>query len=122
MKNIYILLLLVIFSTALFSCKETEKDSRQKSIELMTAQTLGLAYLVEFKLDEAENEFLKVVKLAPNEKLGYANLGLTYLRMGNYTEAEKQLFKAIKIESKDADIKLLLATVYEMNDQHEKSI
>jgi len=88
----------------------------------MSSQTLGLAYLEEFKLDEAEKEFLKFIKLSPNEKLGYANLGLTYLRMGKYPEAEKQLFKAIKIDSKDADVRLLLATVYQMNDEREKAI
>jgi hypothetical protein len=88
----------------------------------MTAQTLGLAYLEEFKLDEAEKEFLKYIKLAPKEKLGYANLGLAYLRMGKYPEAEKQLAKAIRIDSKDPDIRLILATVYEMNDERERAI
>jgi len=122
MKNIYILLLIVLLSSALFNCKNAEKDKKQKSIELMTAQTLGLAYLEEFKLDEAENEFLKVIKLAPNEKLGYANLGLAYLRKGKYQEAEIQLFKAIEIDPKDADIRLLLATVYQMDDKREKAI
>jgi len=122
MKNTYFLILLVLFSSLLQNCKETEKDSRQKTIELMTAQTLGLAYLEEFKLDEAEKEFLKVIKLAPNQKLGYANLGLTYLRMANYEEAKKQLFKAIQIDSKDPDIRLLLATVYQMNDERDKAI
>ena len=106
----------------MFNCKNAEKDSKQKSLELVTAKTLGLAYLEEFKLNEAESEFLKVIKLAPSEKLGYANLGLTYLRMGNYQEAEVQLFKAIEIDSKDADIRLLLATVYQMDDKHEKAI
>lgn len=122
MKNIYVLLILVLFSTALVRCKKTEKDSRQVSVELMTAQTLGLAYLEEFKLSEAENEFLKLIKLAPNEKLGYANLGLTYLRMGRYSEAEKRLFEAIEIDSADADIRLLLATVYEMDGQRDKAV
>jgi Tfp pilus assembly protein PilF len=122
MQKSYILLLIILISAGLFSCKETEKDRRQKSIELMTAQTLGLAYLEEFNLDEAENEFLKVIELAPNEKLGYANLGLTYLRKGVYSKAEKQLFKAIEIDSKDADVRLLLATVYQMNDEREKAI
>jgi tetratricopeptide (TPR) repeat protein len=83
---------------------------------------MGLAYLEEFKLDEAEKEFLKFIKLAPKEKLGYANLGLTYLRMNKYPEAKKQLFEAIKIDPKDADIRLLLATVYQMNDEREKAI
>ena len=88
----------------------------------MTTQTMGLAYLEEFKLDEAEKEFLKFIKLAPHEKLGYANLGLAYLRMGKYPEAKKQLFEAIKIDNKDPDIRLLLATVYQMNDERDKAI
>ena len=122
MKKLNILLLIVFCSFVLFSCKNTAEDSKQKSLDLMTTQTLGLAYLEEFKLDEAEKEFLKFIKLAPKEKLGYANLGLTYLRMGKYPEAEKQLLKAIKIDSKDADIRLILATVYQMNDERERAI
>ena len=122
MKNVYILFVIVLFSTFVFSCKNTEKENRQKDIELMTAQTLGLAYLEEFKLDEAENEFLKVIELTPNEKFGYANLGLTYLRKGEYEKAENQLLKAIKIDAKDADVRLLLATVYEMSGEREKAI
>lgn len=122
MKYIYILFILILFCPALFSCKETVKDEKQISIEIISAQTMGLAYLEEFKLKEAENEFLKLIELSPNEKLGYANLGLTYLRMGKYKEAEKQLSKAIKIDPKDADIRLLLATVYQMDDKHEKAV
>jgi cytochrome c-type biogenesis protein CcmH/NrfG len=122
MKKYNILLLIALCSSFLFSCKDTAKDSKQKSVELMTTQTMGLAYLEEFKLDEAEKEFLKFIKLAPNEKLGYANLGLTYLRMGKYPEAKKQLAEAIKIDAKDPDIRLLLATVYQMNDERDKAI
>ena len=122
MKNINILLLIVLCSAFLFSCKSNEEKKRQRSQELMTTQTLGLAYLEEFKLDDAEKEFQKVIKLIPKEKLGYANLGLTYLRMSKYPEAETQLFKAIKIDPKDPDIRLILATVYQMNDQREKAI
>lgn len=88
----------------------------------MTTRSLGLAYLEEFKLDEAEKEFLNYIKLAPNEKLGYANLGLAYLRMGKYPEAEKQLLRAIKIDSKDADVRLILATVYQMNDERDRAV
>jgi tetratricopeptide (TPR) repeat protein len=122
MKKNYIFLLIVLCSYLFFSCKETPKDNKQKSVELMTTQTMGLAYLEEFKLDEAEKEFLKFIKMAPNEKLGYANLGLAYLRMGKYPEAKKQLAMAIKIDPKDPDIRLLMATVYQMNDEREKAI
>lgn len=103
-------------------CKENPQDSKKKAVELMSTQTLGLAYLEEFKLDEAEKEFLKFIKMAPTEKLGYANLGLAYLRMAKYPEAKKQLTEAIKIDPKDPDIRLLLATVYEMNDEKDKAI
>jgi len=126
MKNISILFISILFCVTVFSCKEVEKetvkDEKQIAIEIISAQTMGLAYLEEFQLEEAENEFLNLIKLAPNEKLGYANLGLTYLRMGKYEEAEKQLFKAIKIDPKDADVTLLLATVYQMDDKREKAI
>ena len=122
MKNISIVLLAVFCTFSLLSCKESPEAAKQKSIDLMTTQTLGLAYLEEFKLDEAEKEFLKYIKLSPKEKLGYANLGLTYLRMGKYPEAEKRLLKAIEIDPKDPDTRLILATVYQMNDQREKAI
>ncbi len=122
MKKIYTLSFIALFSSILFSCKQTVKDNKQKGIELMSAQTLGLAYLEEFKLEKAEKEFLKYIDLAPDEKLGYANLGLTYLRMGKYPNAKKQLFKAIKIDSTDADIRFLLATVYQMNNERDKAI
>ncbi|MFK5889133.1 MAG: FG-GAP-like repeat-containing protein [Flavobacteriaceae bacterium] len=122
MKYVYSLSFLILFSAILFSCKNPVKDSKQKSIELMSAQTLGLAYLEEFKLEKAEKEFLKYIDLTPDEKLGYANLGLTYLRMGKYPDAKKQLFKAIKIDAKDADIRFLLAIVYQMNNEPDKAI
>ncbi|MCX6321064.1 MAG: FG-GAP-like repeat-containing protein [Bacteroidia bacterium] len=122
MKKTNLLLLIVLCFFILFSCKNTAENNRQKSLDLMTIKTLGLAYLEEFKLDEAEKEFLKFIDLAPKEKLGYANLGLAYLRMGKYPEAEKQLLKAIKIDPKDPDIRLILATVYQMNDERDRSI
>lgn len=121
MKKILILIP-VIFLLILTGCTNSPEKEKQKAVELLTTKSLGLAYLEEFKLDEAEKAFLKFIKLAPGEKLGYANLGLTYLRMGKYPEAEKQLQKAIKIDEKDADIRLILATVYQMSDKREKAI
>ena len=105
----------------LFNCKQGEGD-KQKSTDLITIKTLGLAYLEEFKLEEAEEQFLRFVKLAPKEKLGYANLGLTYLRMGKYPEAEEQLLKSVQIDPKDPDIRLILATVYRMEDKPDEAI
>ncbi len=122
MKNSWILLIMVAFSSVFNSCQNTPKDNQQKAVDKISSQTLGLAYLEEFKLEDAEKEFLKLIDLAPDDKMGHANLGLTYLRMAKYPEAEKELFKAIKIDPKDADIRLLLATVYQMDDKREKAI
>lgn len=103
-------------------CKNKGGGNQDAVEDLMSVRTLGLAYLEEFKLEEAEKEFLKFIELAPEDKFGYANLGLTYLRMGNYPEAVKQLHKAISIDSLDADIRLILSTVYKMNDEQDKAI
>jgi Flp pilus assembly protein TadD len=78
---------------ALAGCKNNAEKDKLKATDLITIKTLGLAYLEEFKLEEAEVQFLKFIDLAPKEKLGYANLGLVYLRMARYPEAEKQLLQ-----------------------------
>lgn len=121
-RNVRFLIMFMLLGMACQSCNYGQTKDQAKSQELVSVRTLGLAYLEEFKLEEAEREFLKFIKLAPKDKFGYANLGLTYLRMGKYTEAEKQLLRAIKIDPKDPDIRLILATVYRMNDARDKAI
>ena len=88
-------------------------------VQLMSTQTLGLAYLEEMKLQEAETEFKKFIELAPDEKLGYANLGLVYLRMGQYEEAEKRLSEAKALDKSDPDVNLLLATAYRLQGRNQ---
>ena len=122
MKNLSVLLRFCLVFLVLISCKESEEDRRQKAIELMTTQTLGLAYLEELKLVEAEGEFQKYINLSPEDKVGYANLGLVYLRMGKYEEAQGQLEKAHSMDTQDPDISLLLATVYRLQGERTKSI
>jgi len=99
-----------------------KKPTKQKTIDMLTTRTLGLAYLEENKLKEAEAEFLKLIEIAPEEALGYANLGLVYRRMGKYPEAEKQIKKALAIESKNPDIRLMLATLYELADRESEAL
>jgi hypothetical protein len=122
MKYIKIFLLIALSLTFLQGCRNSGDKEKQKATDLFSVKSLGIAYLEEFKLDEAEKEFLKFIKLSPKDKFGYANLGLTYLRMGKYPEAKTQLAKAIKIDPKDPDIRLILATVYQMNDERDKAI
>jgi tetratricopeptide (TPR) repeat protein len=123
MRFKYVLLLMLWLMPLCFcgGCKQKRKHVADPG-EMISVKTLGLAYLEENQLEEAEAEFLKLVDLDPTEVLGYANLGLVYLRMGKYQEAEEWLQKAIKMDPKDPDIRLILAKVYEMSGHTEKAI
>ncbi|HVS60976.1 MAG TPA: FG-GAP-like repeat-containing protein [Gemmatimonadaceae bacterium] len=82
--------------------------------ELYTTRVLGLSYLQRNQLPEAESEFKKLTKLAPDDPLGYANLGLTYLQAGRYAEAEKQLRRARELDPASTEVGLVLARLYSL--------
>ncbi|MGW8317061.1 MAG: FG-GAP-like repeat-containing protein, partial [Bacteroidales bacterium] len=114
-----VVLLILLLSLPL-SCnrsgsRQERNGERQQEMteQALSARTKGLAFLEENKLEDAEQEFLTLVRLAPDEAIGYANLGLVYLRMGRYEESEQQLKKALEKTPEDADIRLNLATVYQ---------
>lgn len=123
MKN-HILLIAISFLILPFyqGCQEKPIDEKQLARDKITMRTLGLAYLEENKLEEAEAEFIKLIKIAPDEPLGHANLGLVYLRMDDYPKALKQLDQAVKIDPKDADIRLIRSKAYELNGENEKAV
>ena len=137
-KYIYqiILIFILFLLLAAGGCKMKKENDREddtmnqvfldsgeveKSREMISTRSLGLAYLEENKLDEAEIEFKKLIQLAPDEALGYANLGIVYMRMGKYQEAEEQLKKAIEINPDDPDIRFNLAKVYDLANNEEAS-
>ena len=122
MKFKNILLLLFVMALLICGCSQKNRKNMPDPGELISIKTLGLAYLEENQLEEAEAEFLKLVDLDPSEVLGYANLGVVYLRMGKYQEAEEWLEKAIKMDARDPDIRLILAKVYEMSNRTGEAI
>jgi tetratricopeptide (TPR) repeat protein len=103
-------------------CKQQKVSDSERAEQMISAKTLGLAYLEENKLEEAEAEFLKIIKLDPKEVMGFANLGIVYLRMGSFEKAEEWLQKAIKLQPEDPDVRLIMAKVYEMSGNPEKSL
>jgi len=117
--HLEILLALVFLLTG---CEKKHADDKRKLTEMISARTLGLAYLEENRLNEAEAEFRKLIELAPKEELGYANLGLVYLRKGDYAGAEAQIKQALRIDPEDPEIRLLAAKIYELTDREERSI
>src|SRR6266511_2546082 len=93
----------------LLGCHQ-QQQSPADAGAILTARTLGLAYVEDNRLEEASNEFVKLIRLAPEEPSGYANLGLVYLRLGRYAAAQREIDRAVKLAPDDPDIRLLQAT------------
>ncbi|MBC7674341.1 MAG: VCBS repeat-containing protein, partial [Polaromonas sp.] len=85
--------------------------------ELYTTRTLGRSYLQRNQLPEAEAEFKKLTKLAPDDPAGYADLGLVYLQAGRYPDAETQLLRARKLDPASTEIGLVLAKLYSLTQR-----
>jgi lipopolysaccharide biosynthesis regulator YciM len=105
-----------------YGCGGEDVDPAQRAAEIITARTVGLAYLEENQLPEAEAEFLKLIDLAPDEYPGYANLGLVYLRMNRYQEAEERLDEALRLQPDDPDVQLLLSELYKATGRTDEAI
>ena len=120
----FILLLgMSIFISTLFTgCEKKKEIDKKQYWNIVSIRTLGLAFLEENKLEEAKNEFTKLIEEAPDEASGYANLGLVYLRMGNYDEAIPHLITATEKQPDDPDIMLILAKTYEQKGDTDKSV
>ena len=87
------------------------REAANQGGSVVTARTLGLVYLQRDQLPEAEEQFKKVVALAPREALGYANLGLTYLRAGRFEDAEVQVRRARSLDTANVSTGLMLAKI-----------
>ncbi len=136
MKILITLLLFVALMTSFFSCrneKRTEErstdaveiviDKNSKTLsDIQSTKSLGLAYMEENKLENAEKQFKKLISLSPTDASGYANLGVVYLRQGKNDEAEEMLIKAVEISPDDPDIRLNLAKVYELKNERKSSL
>ncbi|HEV2671598.1 MAG TPA: FG-GAP-like repeat-containing protein, partial [Gemmatimonadales bacterium] len=103
-------LLAAIVLVGAIGCREKPVDTGA----LITARTVGLEHLQRGRLPEAEQEFRKVIALAPRDPLGYADLGLTYLRAGRYDDAESQLQRARRLDPQSPEIALILAKLHSL--------
>src|SRR2546426_3707905 len=87
----------VVAALLLAGCRGREPapgGALERDAAILAARTLGLAYLQKNQLAQAETSFRRIVALAPDQALGYANLGLVQLRQGRYREAETAILRA----------------------------
>ena len=106
-----------LLAALLAGCRGREPAQSASTDAIITARTLGLAYLRDGQLAQAESAFQKVIDMAPAQALGYANLGLVYLRQGRYEDAEREIKKAAGLDTTSDDIALMLATVYRLTER-----
>src|SRR5204862_308571 len=85
--------LALVAAVLLLACPRAERASVE---ELYSTRMLGLSYLQRNQLAEAEAEFTKLAKLAPDDPLGFANLGATYLQAGRYADARPTLDRLLR--------------------------
>jgi len=109
-RRVWAVFLCASLSAIITACR----SERAPVEELYTARMLGLSYLQRNQLPEAEAEFKKLTRLAPDDPAGYADLGLTYLQAGRYAEAEKQLLRARKLGPASTEVGLALARLYSL--------
>ena len=110
--------LALVAAVLLLACPRAERASVE---ELYSTRMLGLSYLQRNQLAEAEAEFTKLAKLAPDDPLGFANLGATYLQAGRYADAETQLKRARELDPNSTEVGLALARVYALTNRQAEA-
>lgn len=69
------------------------KEDRESKVRY----ELGKAYLIDWKLKEAIEQFDKTLELTPDNGLAYANRGVAHKEIGNLKKSEKDLKKALEL-------------------------
>jgi len=80
--------------------------------DLLAARGAGEAFLQQDRLEEAGNEFRRLVELAPDDPAGYTGLGLIALREGRLPDAEDRLKEARQRSPDDPDLVVALARLH----------
>ena len=115
-------LLFFTLCLAIVSCtKPPDLNDPAVQAAISEAQNLGLAYLEENQLQQAEDAFRQLIALNPQDPAGYANLGIVYLRSGNVESAEEYLLAGLERAPNDPDIPLSLAVVYEQTERIDQA-
>lgn len=106
--------LTVVFGVAWAATWSGCRSEPRGDENLFLLRSLGLDYLQKGELPEAEEQFSRIVELAPSEPFGYANLGVTYLRAGRFDDAEAQLRRAQRLDPTNLDVGLTVAKLYSL--------
>ncbi len=73
-------------------------DCKDESLVLKSMNLLGLIYIDEDKLDEAEKEFEDILKKDKNSADAYYGLGVIYEKRGELVKARAEWRKALRVQ------------------------
>ncbi|MCI0614623.1 FG-GAP-like repeat-containing protein [bacterium] len=104
-------LILIAILAFIPGCKSQRNLDQNALIQIFAHRNLGLGYLEENRLTEAQKEFQALIASVPDEAMPHANLGLVFLRNNDPAHAESELKQAIKFDGKNPDIRLIFAEV-----------
>ena len=104
-------LILIAILAFIPGCKSERNLDQNALIQIFAHRNLGLGYLEENRLTEAQKEFQTLITSVPDEAMPHANLGLAFLRNNDPAQAESELKKAIKLDPMNPDIRLIFAEV-----------
>lgn len=111
MKALYYLLIISI-SFLIYSCaKPIESENIPYSSKYY--YDMGLAGMSKENYAEAISNFIKSLKVNPNNEDSLIELAVAYEKVKNYNEAKKYLEKAINLDNKNYKAHIYLGKLYE---------
>jgi Tfp pilus assembly protein PilF len=117
LSQIQIITCLAFAVLLIIGCTGGGSSEQPDMSDAQAARQAGLEYLDQGKLPEAEQEFMKLIELEPEEVIGYTNLGIVKMRQGKFSEAEDFLKKALSLEQDNVTVRLNLFELYQQMDQ-----
>ncbi|WP_420635205.1 FG-GAP-like repeat-containing protein [Candidatus Palauibacter sp.] len=91
-------------------CGEAGPSIPEASLaDILATRGAGDAALQQDRLEDARDEYQRLVEMAPAEAAGYAGLGLAALKAADYEAAERNLLEALDRAPEDPELVLALA-------------
>ena len=101
-------------------------NAQQAADEIVSAairhQNLGLAYLEESQPRQAIEQFQELVKLVPDEPIGYGNLAVAHLRIKQSEDAEAWVKRGLEVEPMNSQLHFILAEIYQSQGKREEAV
>jgi tetratricopeptide (TPR) repeat protein len=104
-------LILIAILALISGCKSPQTLDQNALLQIFAHRNLGLGYLEENRLNDAQKEFQTLIASVPDEAMPHANLGLAFLRNNDLPHAESELVEAVKLDPKNPDIRLIFAEI-----------